>query len=587
MADLQGKQQVFSLKRKKKEGEVSNKKRLTTYPVNVLNQACLKVSYEAYTDIQKRFQVTQLPQCVQQCVHFGNNAGVKQVPAATEKTFNIEMKNRAWFEATEICLMCMTPRRYLSEYMLKDIVEIMMNAHEDPGYTIEYILRQCQNTLLSHFNIHPPCKSKAIRDCYKNFLTSPMDNKNETLSNRRNYDSEKGIVSHCFSRLLYEISMNSRDHTLVDEEAIPKKINDVVRRIFWRKEKFELFEFLVRTERIERLMLVLESLINLLQNDLALFHSRSFSQKRQNRSQKPLIDYILWPNSNKSSEKVTDQCKKIIKIFAYFIHLKYPEKHIKTMTIWMNTVIQMFYMSDDKDNENYPNIDNSYCNSFTKEFFKIISCLPTTSITKILEKVQPSFMQHRIGLSLVHNLLDNNENDIMLIIISCINNSSWENYPERDNAATLKNIDLKRSIEPQNLLDLLSKICRNHLSETVAANGTSSSASINPYSKLELKEEKHKIYRDYFINVLFTTFVAYLEAYNIVKYKQTLEYLCTNIDNPATSKDISYQSYIVNNNFIEKYKSTLEKLQELKSILYQKDDDPSKYLLNLINRLFP
>lgn len=77
------------------------------------------------------------------------------------------------------------------------------------------------------------------------------------------------------NRLEYEISAESKDEFLVDKcENIPEEMKQSVKGLHWQKEKFEIFECLNRTDRIDRLMLVLDTIIELLQFDLAIWHSR-------------------------------------------------------------------------------------------------------------------------------------------------------------------------------------------------------------------------------------------------------------------------------------------------------------------------
>lgn len=102
-----------------------------------------------------------------------------------------------------------------------------------------------------------------------------MDLKVNTFTNRTQYESSKGIIKYCMNRLEYEISAESQDGPLVDKyENIPEEMRQSVKGLHWQKEKFEIFELLNRQDRIERLMAVLESIIELLQFDLAIWHSR-------------------------------------------------------------------------------------------------------------------------------------------------------------------------------------------------------------------------------------------------------------------------------------------------------------------------
>lgn len=214
----------------------------------------------------------------------------------------------------------------------------------------------------------------------------------------------------------------------------------------------------------------------------------------------------------------------------------------------------------------------------------LFSALPTMSISKILERLEPSFMQHFIGLHHIQTIFDTNESDIMNIIIYCVN-SSWKNDPFKDNEDILPEINFESKMEPHKLLDVLSEKCRNHLSVTTVENGDSHK-TINPYNKLDLKEESCEIHNSYLINLLFITLIAYLESYSILNFKDILE--CLN-KSPSTSKEFeeSCKPYYISIHFIKKYQSSMKSLEKLRGILLEKDDELSKKLLNLINRFIP
>lgn len=48
------------------------------------------------------------------------------MPSYAEESFKIEIKNNMWYEALEVCHMCITPVQYLSADVLKEVVEIML-----------------------------------------------------------------------------------------------------------------------------------------------------------------------------------------------------------------------------------------------------------------------------------------------------------------------------------------------------------------------------------------------------------------------------------------------------------------------------
>lgn len=164
----------------------------------------------------------------------------------------------------------------LQLYVLKVVIFIFQNAHEEDGdYTISSLLNKCEGILIKNFSTHPPCITKRLRKCYRDFLTSPMDLREKTFTNRVQFGHDKGIVKYCFNRLENEMSCESLDGPLVDKyKNTPEEMRRTIKGMHWQKEKFEIFELLERHDRIGRLMYVIKSIIVLLQLDLAIWHSR-------------------------------------------------------------------------------------------------------------------------------------------------------------------------------------------------------------------------------------------------------------------------------------------------------------------------
>lgn len=157
------------------------------------------------------------------------------------------------------------------------IIITFQNVHDDEmsEYTASYIVDKCQQLLALNFSTHPPCVVKSLRKCYSSFLMSPMNLKEKTHTNRVQYECRSGIVKYCMNRLENEISIDSQDGPLLDKnEHIPEEMKQSIKGLHWQKEKFEIFELLNRPDRIERLMAVLESIVELLQFDLGIWLSR-------------------------------------------------------------------------------------------------------------------------------------------------------------------------------------------------------------------------------------------------------------------------------------------------------------------------
>ncbi|XP_013177629.1 PREDICTED: uncharacterized protein LOC106125096 [Papilio xuthus] len=411
-------------------------------------KACEQVSYKEYYNYAKRFKLVYLPQCINgsNCNHKNvkNSPNINQIPSYAEESFHIEIKSGTWCEALEVCFICLTPDQYLSANILKNIVEIMLNAHDDPDedFTVSYLLEKCQQVLSQQFSTHPPCLMKTIRKCYIDFLTSSMDRKDNTFTNRDKFEYNKGVVKYCMNRLEYELSLESNDEPLVNEyEITPEEMKDSVKGLHWQKQKLELYETLKREDRINRIMAVLESVIELLQFDLVIWLSRYNNNTGCHimRSHRPLMAFVLWSDNILFTGAVNNNCRQILRIFSYMVHLSYPEEHIRIMTMWLNSIIQTFYICENNSNSDYPNT-GKYCNAFAKEFYKIISGLPRESVLKILQRVQPTYMQNILGTLHLQSTIPTTKDNIIEIVIEFLENSQWTKYPT-------SNIDLEMFLD--------------------------------------------------------------------------------------------------------------------------------------------
>ncbi|VVC93515.1 unnamed protein product [Leptidea sinapis] len=536
-------------------------------------KACEQVSYNAYFDYNKRLHLISLPTClnIDTCVHqdFKNKTDMKQIPGRIEEAFKIEMKSNIWWDALEVCFLCITPNQYLSRNILMD------NAHEDTtsNYTISSLLDRCRHVLSLNFNMHPPCHIKSIRKCYVSFLTSPMDLKQNTFTNRTSFGCEKGIVKYCFNRLEYELSIESPDGALVEKtKNTPEEMKQSVQGLHWQKEKFEIFELLERSDRIERLMAVLHSIIELLQFDLAIWHSRYTNNSGSHimRSHKPFMAHILWSNNILYTGAVTTNCRQILKLFVYFVHLKYPERHINTLMVWLNAVIQTFYMCENNSSGDYPNT-GKYCSAFANEFYKIIAELPPKSIIRVLERINPIFMRSLIGQKHIQNILSIcHDEDIIKIFLNFMLNSQWQSFPIGDPIQVPESLVAKH-IKPSKLLKYLAKLTRNVLK----SNNNLVSEAQDGYAKYDriVDLQVDKFDQNHIITSIYVAFHAYLEAYSIPKVQETLDTLNKMLYDDSSNNREDLKSYSVSETFIKKYRSIFQSLQELMHVLQNKKRD--------------
>ncbi|XP_045446359.1 uncharacterized protein LOC123654503 [Melitaea cinxia] len=528
----------------------------------IFGEVCKHVSQHAYFNYMDRLQVLYLPTCSDDnnCKHISKktpqtiNDKIQQIPPSASNAILIEVSGKTWREALEITFLCITPKQYLTAEILSHIVDIMLNAHDDKSsrYTAAHLITRCEQILAYHFRMHPPCfKHENIINVYKGFLMGETGKIEKSYSNRNNYEWKKGIINYSFKRLDYEVSSESMDGPLINkEEIIPQKLKST-QLLHFEREELEIFELLERSERIDRLMAVLRSLVELLQFNLLILNYRG---KRLNSLMQELF---LHEQEEKSKiNTITILQKQIMKIFAYFIHLDYPEEHIDTMTIWLNTVVEFQYYSDDHSHD-YPTI-NGNMRKFAREFYNIISVLPHKSILKVLKRIQPNYMKFKVGLNYIISVLNYEEDNIKNVLLHFFRNSLWNNFPKSDDDDNLLEISDEKYVPPDDIIGHLSKICKTA-------------------PKLETKEtlmypkfyscSDTKITRYIIISAIHTCLDAYMEAYNFKKVHEILK----QINSSKSEKNEIYceksHLYNVTDRNVKAYEGIYEFLDELNLIL--------------------
>ncbi|OWR43257.1 hypothetical protein KGM_215884 [Danaus plexippus plexippus] len=481
-------------------------------------KACALVTQNAHEDLPNRFQIVQLPICIKNCKHNGSKTQILQIAPHAEEIFMVEFRSHKWYEALEICFLSISETSYLSENVLKNIIEIMMNAHEDhsSNYEIMHLVGKCQQVLSMNIRIHPPCSFEPIRKCYLNFLTTPMDLRQNTQTNRNNFGSKDGIFQYCINRLESELRADSKNEPLFDKEKyIPVEIKQTIQGVHWEKSRLETFEMLKRTDRIDRLMAVMDSLTELIGFDLAFYHSRLLKREVSMRRQKILITKILNLDDLKNDE-MNEPCKQIIRIYIYFIHLSYPEKYVKIMNFWINTLVETLYSSE-KQMFDFHNIGRK-CRNFALTFHRIMSELPPASIVKILETLTPTRMRYFIGMLHCEVLLSVTiKSSIIRTLINFVKESQWNHFPESQNSIIPEGVENAKQLTADNILRHLIKISKNE-------NKSCDNNNVR-YPKFKHVNKTFVTDQIFVTRVLYITVQAYLDAYHLCKMEKTLKRL--------------------------------------------------------------
>ncbi|XP_035459331.1 uncharacterized protein LOC118282381 [Spodoptera frugiperda] len=558
-------------------------------------EACKQVSCKAYSDHNARFLETYFPNCLENggCVHHDKNAApISQMAPHVEQSFSIEIKNKAWFEALDVCRMYITRHKFLTPAVLQDIVEIILNAHQDDydDHSLLDVIIKAQQVLSLHFSTHPPCYTKTLRTCYKDFLTSPMNPKDKTFTNRTEFEYRKGIVKYCMNRLEDEISADSKDGPLVDKQGkVPKHLTNTVSAAHWENEKFLIYECLDRRERIKRLMAVLESAVELLQYDLAIWHSRYINNLGTHimRSHKPLMAFVLWSETVYTGA-VTSNCRQIMKLFVHLNHLRYPDDMLTTIAMWLNAMIQTFYFCETNSNSDYPNI-GKYCKQFAKEFYKIIAGMPCDSVNRILDRIEPPFMKHLIGMTHIKILRPIQDDYISNILINFFKEKQWLTFPPDESQVIICRPLFMKPIKISGVLNFVTK---KYFSHNTKVEGASSVDNID-YAKLDtekLADNKLDDSLNHYVHTLYVTLEAFLNIYDVHAVQETWNRLNeTPIeDNVDQNNSTSFQGgkYKVTVEFIKKYKDIMKSMKELHKVFKDlKSNGDMPDILNIFIKL--
>lgn len=556
--------------RSEEKSELERQKELQSMKRKNFVNACEKVSCEAYLNRQKRLQILNLPDCAKsECNHLKHGT-VQEMPCYAAETFNIEIKSGMWYDALEVCQVSISCDQYLSAEVMKEIIEIMLNAHDDSyvNYTVEELIDKCQQVLAVNFSTHPPCPI-ALRKCYENFLTTPMDLKGNTFTNRKECGYNEGIIKYSMNRLENDINAESNEPIVNLYENTPCEMKEGVQGLHWQKKNFEIFEGLERPERIKRLLAVLESTIELIQYDFAIWltrHTRNMGRHIMNLKGRPLLAALLWPTNPLNTGGFTKNCRQIVDLFIYVIHLQYPEEHIQVMTTWLNTMIQIIYICETNSNSDYPNL-GKYCNSFATKFYESMTSnekgLSNDSVIHILERIQPSFMRYLIGMHVTKSFLKvkEKEGNVIRVLIDYIEKGQKEGYPQCSEIQVLKS-QSSTTDKTYDMLHSLMEQCR--LDEVSPLN--SDNNNNNDFPKMSPLKSDKVVSEYHVVHVLYVTLEALLHAYSVKTVQETLDDLNNKLLQDSQPFNIVMPKpgiYSVSVDYIKKYRTIYASLQEL------------------------
>lgn len=211
----------------------------------------------------------------------------------------------------------------------------------------------------------------------------------------------------------------------VDDKSLKKEVKnqDLFNFYQWDAhcDETSSFENFPRIEKIERIYLVLDLLIRVFEEDLAMFltnYSGRLRSSLDNHERRPIICSVLW---NNLFTVVNSTIKTIITVFVNTTVLGYPKDKIKVMSRLLNVISHVLNLYEYPDEVNEYPIYKTISENLVREIKKIVdaaSCHDADLIADVLENIRSPLLQ----ILLAHATLQNIQKDTKPISLEVLYN---------------------------------------------------------------------------------------------------------------------------------------------------------------------
>lgn len=189
--------------------------------------------------------------------------------------------------------------------------------------------------------------------------------------------------------------------------------------------------------------------------------------------------------------------------------------------------------------------------------------MPHESINRILERIEPAFMRHHIGMLHIQKLTKTDNDSIISILIIFFKESQWLLYPTDETGIVISKKLFPKPKKIKRIINYVTKKCMIPESE-----------EIMEYAKFDKKAIKAIVLSmaDHFslnhlVQTLYTTLEAYLDTYDVQSVEETWNKLNNQIsDDSQTVPENS--SYYVTEVLIKKYKDIMKAIKELQIVFH-------------------
>lgn len=213
---------------------------------------------------------------------------------------------------------------------------------------------------------------------------------------------------------------------------------DLMNFYLWNAQDVESSSFanFPRNVKFERILLVLDLLIQLFENDLAVFVIKNSSQLHSSISDPdlcPLICCILW-QKYESVHLINPAIKTIIEIFVKMIGMNYPKKAIKVMARLLNLVSHVLNLHEYPDKMvEYPSYGNNTLN-LVHEIQKQVDKLENYDFdlnVRVIANVRSPLIQMLLTKDAIQKITNTVKPISLEVPYELIKTKEFLNYPEK------------------------------------------------------------------------------------------------------------------------------------------------------------
>lgn len=451
-----------------------------------------------YFDAGRRLNLDYEPGClrnVKECAdrHANRMKQARRVNLGRQrdtKELLIEARPLQYLEHLEQALL---RNEFIDSKLFTKSLELILTINPpspelNPDYQIPTVLEQAASVLDRTIEQFPPCWLD-LRGSYHGIIFGRLE---EDCFSR--YDRSEGLLKVVL--FLLETCVESDP----DAGRLLKSSNSNMTSMMatfhqWELEHHQKYDFDLhsRSERFERLFIVLSILVKILELDLAMWilrHPHKTKENMQKDTRKPLLVSVLW-NEHSTVGEVNSFVRRIVALYVNVVALRFPEEDVRVMARLLSVIGTTINLSEIQydGTVDYPCIKDN-----TRYFVRTIS--------RQLES-SPYY-----GTSLCLRAIDQMRSPLIRMIL--VDNLLHRfNHQQSDSAGPCAASYMKHLVKGR---------WRNCAVEDDAVRDEDPVERYPFLDRRRTRKAAHEIGRSQYVNLLLTGFRAYMEVFPVTHY---------------------------------------------------------------------